>query len=364
MKKILLLSAVACSALFYACKKDSTTDTTTPVPEDSTVAPAIDPVALSSNVKIGYGGTNVKGEFPATTTVAETPVLDSIYNGRTYNTMNNRYVVIYPHVMSGFISGYYLQINGADSYFKIDYSAAYGVRRAKPVDKAHPDARDEADNSDSSIVIKLPAGLKGDTFSIKYAAYDSLNHVSNTITAIVNVIASSDSTNNALLAGNWKLTAEKYGEAEDWEPKIDADTSSENLFSCQDDKLSWGGDILIRYYTSYNTQNILFSANNAYSETYVQRYSELDLELSSCSNYVYTPYSEGTYTSNGGYSYNAATKTLTIIYDENGKGQYISTYTYTVKELTSSKLVFYYIEDDNNYHDVLDIDYYEYTKTN
>jgi|GEM_PF-2658699 len=79
MKKNLLLCAIACLT-FYACKKDSATNT--PVPQDTIAAPAIDPVALAATVKIGYGGTSVTGTFPATTTLAETPVLDSIYNGR------------------------------------------------------------------------------------------------------------------------------------------------------------------------------------------------------------------------------------------------------------------------------------------
>jgi hypothetical protein len=365
MKKILLLCAVASTVAFYACKKDSATDTNTPTPQDTVAAPAIDPVALASSVKIGYGGTSVTGTFPVTTTATATPVLDSIYNGRVYSTVNNRYVVIYPRVRSGFISGYYLKINGADSYFKIDYTAAYGVRKASHKNQG---ARDEVNNIDSSIVIKLPAGLKGDTFSIKYAAYDSLNNVSNTITAIVNVIASADSTNDALLLGSWHYTAYKNYETDEWAPITEEDSSSINYFTCVEGKLVtlWGeentNNIPVIQYRNTYTYNLQFSAKNAYQQIYYQNYRSLDLDLSSCSNYIYTSYSESSDIYSGGYAYNATTKAITLIHDENGTGDNITTVKYTVKEITSTTLSMYLVSTGNNNHDALSMEYYQFTK--
>jgi hypothetical protein len=363
MKKILLFSAVACTVGFYACKKDSATDTKTPTPQDTVAAPAIDPVALASSVKIGYGGTSVTGAFPATTTSAATPLLDSIYNGRIYSTVNNRYVVIYPRVRSGFISGYYLKINGADSYFKIDYTAAYGVRKASHKNQG---ARDEVNNIDSSIVIKLPAGLKGDTFSIKYAAYDSLNNVSNTITAIVNVIASADSTNDALLLGSWHYTAYKNYETDEWVPISEEDSTGINYYTCVEGKLVnlGGGDntVPVMQYRNTYTYNLQFSAKNAYQQIYYQNYRSLDLDLSSCSNYIYTSYSENSDIYSGGYAYNATTKAITLIHDENGTGDNITTVKYTVKEITSTTLEMYQVSDRNYNHEALSMEYYQFTK--
>src|SRR3954470_8929142 len=125
MKKILLFSAVACSIAFYACKKDSTT--TTP---DTTTPPAIDPVALSSAINVGYG-TSITGSFPAASTTADGPVLMSDgYDKRTYYAVNDRYVVIFPHLVTGSVAGYYVKINGAANYYKIDYAAGYDLRKA------------------------------------------------------------------------------------------------------------------------------------------------------------------------------------------------------------------------------------------
>ena len=362
MKKIIILSAVACSMLLYACKKDSDTDTSTPVPEDTIAAPAIDPVTLASTVKIGYGGTSVAGAFPTTTTTAATPVLDSIYNGRIYNTVNNRYVVIYPRLISGFVSGYYLKINGADSYFKIDYSAAYGVRKAK---NNKTGAREQINNVDSSIVIKIPAGLKGDTFSVKYAAYDSLNNVSNTITAIVKVNAATDATNDALVLGSWHRIAYKNGESDDWEPINDEDSGSINTYACVNDKLVYNweeGSTPIPSYWGTRTYDLVFSAKNAYQQIYYQNLRYLDTDLSSCSSYVYTSDREGTSIYAGGYAYNATTKVITIIEDENGTGNNITTMLFHVKEITSTTLVIYEIDDDNKSHDYLDIEYTQFRK--
>jgi hypothetical protein len=360
MTKIILLSAVACCMVFYACKKDGDTDSTKPAPEDTIAAPLIDPVALASNVKIGYGGTSITGAFPATTTSAATPVLDSIYDGRTYNTVNNRYVVIYPRVMSGFISGYYLKINGADSYFKIDYSSAYGVRKAK---SKKTGARDAVDNVDSSIVIKIPDGLKGDTFSIKYAAYDSLNNVSNTISAIVKVSASANATDDALVMGSWHETAYKDYETADWEPKNDIDSGDFRYYICVDGQLQDSdGGIEIPSYRTTNTYDLIFSAKNAYQMVNFYNRSYLDLGQSSCSNFVFNLDYGGTEYNNGGYSYNATTKVITLINDQNGTGNYITTTLYHVKEITATTLVIYEIYDDNNSHDEVDIEYTQFRK--
>lgn len=365
MKKILLLCAVACTVTFYACKKDSATDTNTPAPQDTVAVSAIDPVALSSSVKIGYGGTSVKGAFPATTTATETPVLDSIYNGRIYTTVNNRYVLIYPRVRSGFISGYYLKINGADSYFKIDYTAASGLRKAR---NPNHGTRDEVNNMDSSIIIKLPAGLKGDTFSIKYAAYDSLNHVSNTITAIVNVIAPADSTNDALLAGSWHYVGYKNTESDDWQTNVEQDSSYLRYYKCVDNKIVMTQDdeipdvVLLATYKNKYTYNIQFSAENGCQRIYYYSNRNLNLDESSCSNYVYTPNSEGTDIYSGGYSYDATTKVITLIKDQDNAGNNFESTKYYVKELTSSRLAFYEIGRSEGDHGQVNLEYSEFTK--
>jgi hypothetical protein len=365
MKRIILFSVVACSMAFFACKKDSKTDTTTPT--DETVA-SIDPVALSAAVKIGYA-TNITGDLPAASADGPTLYIDG-YENRTYYAVNNRYVVIYPQSDKGFVAGYYVKINGAQTYFKVDYKAAAGARK---LNKSQG-SREEGDNSDSSIVIKLPTGLIGDTFSIKYAAYDTLNRVSNSITAIVSIIASKDSTDNSLLYGTWRYNRSKLN-YNDWDApqSYKIDTTYVN-YSCVNSILQsctegYSCEPYINNIIGKVSNDEIFSANNLFTSHYARIYRILETGNSTCSNLVYTNY-DANYFYTGGYTYNNTTKVLTLIYDGSGNsnsGNNISTVQYTVSELSSTRLVYYEkgqnVGDRKGARDAdVNILYYEYLK--
>jgi hypothetical protein len=338
MKKIILFSAVVCTiALFHACKKDSSS---TKPPTTEELADTIDPVALSATIKVGHG-TSITGEMPATTAGGPT-LLTEGYDNRTYEAISNRYIVIYPQSDKGYVAGYYVKINGANSYFKVDFSTASGLRKAGK----HHGLREEGDNSDSSIVIKLPAGLKADTFSIRYAAYDSLNRVSNTLTAIVSLVAT-DSSDNSLLAGTWRLNRVKENDGE-WE-HIDehAADSSNQYYACTDGHPEPGcsgefcKNIAYEFYGE-TLSDIIFSTGNKYSEHIIRVDQVLNTALSTCSDLVYSNGGLDT-TFAGGYSYNPSTKMLIIIYDDgsDGGGSNVSASRYTVSELSATKIVYY-----------------------
>ena len=368
MKKALFLSAIACSMAFYACKKDN--DSTKPPvvdPPIDSVVPVIDPVALSANVKIGYGGTSVAGNIPAASSDAAAPVLDPNYEGLTYYAISNRYVVIYPTLLSGYVKGYYLQINGSGSSYKIDYTLASGLRKAGN----HAGQRDDNGASDSTIIIKLPAGLKGDTFSIKYAAYDSLNRVSAPLSAIVNIIASPVATDDAKLTGSWELFRERrnYNKADEWDSSTTKGSGNYyHDYYCVDNKLSEEpaeeGDQATSYpyYINYNLQHLVFSANNAATMSRNYKYTHIDLENSSCGSPVYITDGTDDYNYNGGYSYNAATKTLTFIQDLDGKGSNLYSRKFTVTEMSSSRIIMFEAQRSEG-PDQMDLHYYDYRTT-
>jgi hypothetical protein len=367
MKKILLLSAVACSILLYACKKDD--KTTTPVTE---VPNPMDPVTLSSNIKIGYA-TNVKGDIPAASTSSDAPLLSTDgYDNRTYTAISGRYVVIYPESSQGYIQGYYVKINGADSYFKVDYKAGYDLRKkaagARKATKGHNTLRD-GDNADSSIVIKLPEGLTGDTFTIKYAAYDSLNRVSNAITAIISLVHP-DSSANSLLIGNWRYNRYKANDNDWYSPYTYGQDTSKASYSCVDGVLTYGcdGDVnclgeIITEIRGDSANNIIFGANSQYKELYRYIHTSLNQELSTCSQLKYDDNGESNIRL-GGYAYNATTKMLTIIHDGAGTHDNYATNIYTqqvkVSEISSTKLVLVY--SYNNGNDNLYFYYNEFLK--
>jgi hypothetical protein len=358
MKKILLLSAVACGMLLYACKKDATTDTTTPVTE--LPADTIDPIALSASLQVGYSATSDSDNIPAASADADAPVLDPLFDNRSYYAINGRYIVIKPHISTGSVKGYYLQVNGAKSHFKIDYTIAYGIRKAQDASGLR-----DGDNADSSIVIKLPANLLQDTFSIRYAAYDSLNRVSSTQYALINVFAAVKTSDDSALLGSWTLVRQKTSNGTKWDSMV-LNSSTYYDFYCSDDKLMFGtmeGQPTYNYVYSTNTSKTImqFSAGNAANITSYRTSTTLDIESSSCSNLVYLPYDYNTVALHGGYSYNSTTKVLTLIYDKDGKGTNTYTQQYTVSELTSGKLLLYTTSLYNT-HDQIYVNYYEYLK--
>lgn len=377
MKQSLIISAVACSMAFYACTKTETVVTTVTPPPESVVidtTPAfvrtIDPIALSAALTIGYGGTSTKASFPASSADAAAPKLNPDYNGRTYYAVNNRYVVIYPRTTEGFIAGYYLTVNGADSYYKIDYGVfnenLNQDRKAARSKNTHVNSiRENGGHEDSAIVIKLPANLKGDTFTVKYAAYDKENRVSNPVTAIVSVLASKDATDDSKLLGNWEIASYK-SRNNDWEENYESYYYIRTLY-CYNNLINYWGNGENKgehtYQKGKSTYTYSFNANNAFTYTSNRVDSVLDLTNSTCSDYLFTQSYNDTYTDFGGYSYDASTKTIAVIWDYNGSLNADNLYVdrYTVKELTATTALIYR-NDSYNSQDQPRLYYYKLIK--
>lgn len=367
MKKIILFSVVACSVAFYACKKDDKDTTTTP-PDTQIPADTLNPSALSAGTTVG-SAISAKGDIPATSSGAPVLEVDG-YDNRTYYAVSGRYIVIYPKSASGFIAGYYVKINGADSYFKVNYAKAAAERKAaRKTNKHYGNLREEGDNADSSIVIKLPADITGDTFSIKYAAYDSLNRVSNTLTAIVNLLRT-DSASSSAISGRWFFNRQKRNN-NDWTSWAETDSSSitcnepqGRVYECYDNSCHK----VLSYYRG-DSSFYEFDAKQKVTYTSYEIYRYLNWEASSCDALVYSSKGDdNARTQAAGYSYNAATKTFTFIIDGDGSRDPYSyaTNLYTqqlkVKELTATKLVMYQTQYYNEGRDYIDTYYEEYLK--
>lgn len=357
MKKIILLSVAACSMAFYACKKDSNNDTTTPI---DIPADTLDASALTAATTVGSAST-VKGDIPAASSNGPVLRVDG-YDNRTYNAISDRYIVIYPQSASGFIAGYYVKINGADSYFKVVYKKAADLRKATSI---HIGQREEGDNADSSIIIKLPASIQTDTFTIKYAAYDSLNRTSNTITAFVNLIAT-DSSSNSLLSGNFSIN--RYSnDGKQWYNQLNTDSAS---VMCNDGVLNYCESDCSKVLSYMNGYSYSFRFDGKKQMELGQQYiyRELNIENSTCSTPAYYDESSQVHAVLGGYSYNATTKTLLMIYDGGGKNNsedYISnlyTETYKVSEISATKLVLYNASFNNEGRDYLNTYFIEFVK--
>jgi len=317
MKKIVLFGVLICAAVLYSCKKDSNNNNADSDPLDLT-----NRTTINDKLKVAYG-TKVKGEIPAATTAEGTPVLAEPYD--ELGAIAGRYIVIQPNFddeagVSSAIKGYYVKVTGSDSYFKVDYTKPRGFRRAPG--KLDLLAR-EGDYIDSAIVIKLPENVVSDTISFAYAAYDSLNHISNQIVVTFNVQPKGDTEVKKTFAGNWRFTNLYYNGS----LQVDLtkpDTTLES-FSCVDGKLvscmpEEGCENYV--YSTANIRDIFtFSAtNNLMTEHIEQEAKVLDMKNSTCSNLVYTN-EKGEDNTVGGWLYNPGTNTFIMVFDNNGFGE-------------------------------------------
>ena len=346
MKKILLV-LLATGLTLYACKKDDKTNTTTPPPPDE-VKPVNtkDPQAMTAAIKVFYG-TNTKGTLPAPTGTGA-PVLKA--SNKTITTANGYYAVINPEITSGTVAGYYLQINGADSYFKIDYSKTRGARKAQTVSKHNEGIfRELGDNSDSLIVIKLPENATLDTFCITYVAYDSLNHVSDPISDCIAIIPVGGGTESAALVGTWSFTRSKYGD-EDWTSDYYTPDTIYSGIRCDNDTLAYCGGtsdcrtVISSHYWKTKLELVL-AADGKLTNVYEDKSYRLDMH-SSCTDPTYLDVSLS-YNVYGVWSYNPTTKTLILILtgEDSANPESYNVQSVQLSELSATKMVMYGAND-------------------
>jgi hypothetical protein len=361
MKKALFIGALACITAFYACKKDGTTTTVTKTVRDTTILNSyatglVNADTLTAGIKVAHGS-NVTGTLPAASTDAAAPKLDSFFL-KSYSVIKSRYLAIYPSITSGNIAGYYVQIAGAGSYFKLDYTAAYNIRKAarkvdsKGLHQPFSARGDDEGNMDSSIVFKLPASINGDTFYVKYAAFDSEGRVSNAATARVVILPEGRDSFTDSLSGNWKYLGWNNYEDGQWQNEdYNTDTINQNYnyYSCNNDQLTPTGnedDIDIKDYES-SFSEIYSIGKYSITVTDINRSLELNLSTSTCSNYVYDK-TEHTHIGNGGYTYDPSSGKFTIIYDDSRYSSLEMDFeTYYLNEVTATYFILSYRANDD-----------------
>lgn len=251
MKRILLLGTVACAVSLYSCKKDKEV-----IEKEKVVYPSgmINADSLTAGLSVGYASKVADSTFPAASTVAGAPKLDSLYSG-AYFALRGGLLTIYPANVSGFVQGYYVQIVGAHAYFKIDYPAAEEKRKANArlAQQGPAGSRGRGEGFiDSTIAISLPAAIKGDTFYVKYAAYDKDNRVSQPVTAVVVIKDAISSSIVDSLKGTWRrlgYASYQYNQVGDY--RIDTSGNGNmNYFNCVSDKLEYSDYTVTDIYPS------------------------------------------------------------------------------------------------------------------
>lgn len=389
MKKIYLIGAILGALVFYACKKEDKTITVTNTVNDTinkTVwwSGQVDANTLTAAISVGYSTKVADSVLPSASTSADAPVLDTMYK-RTYSVIEGQYLTIYPPNISGYVAGYYVQIKGASSYFKVNYSAANTQRKAaraamraklaasgaKKASQLPAFVRGSGEGYiDSSIVIKLPVSIKGDTFYVKYAAYDTLNRVSKPVTATVIVLPQGSTTFNDSLAGTWNYARYRNYSTGSYDNEWTVDTLypyTQQYYTCNNNTLTASEEATDIYLVSYAWSShwaFTFNSQYTYSSSYSGSYRNLDLDNSTCSSYAYTYSNNYNNTETGAISYDASKHRLMFIYNNNESNNNSNLdfeyYYYYVSELTAKKLVLTY--DENETSDYQYLYMYEFNK--
>jgi hypothetical protein len=346
--KQFLIPCMAIAILFSACKKDKGDDK--PAPIDITNA-----TAVSTNIKVAYSQ-RLTGKPPAPTASANAPVLYASSNNQNIVALSGRYAVITPEVQEGEIAGYYAKVVGSNDYFKIDYTKPRGFRKAPTQQhKGLMHARSATDYADSSIVIALPASITAGTFCVEYCAYDAQNNISNIIKVCITVSELGAGANGGGFAGTWKQSRYRndINNVEGlWEDVYAKDYDTTTYYCINNNLQRWDSamrnPILVVRYNQVDTGNFTFAVNGGFESHFEFTETQFNFSKSTCSNLVFDAHKD-IYKETGGWSYNATTKKLVTIIDENGyAGNDFYIEEYDVIEKTSTKLVLKFDEQNGN----------------
>jgi hypothetical protein len=310
MRKLIFAFIVLLS--ISSCKKDNK--------EEKSIINTSDPNAVTAAVKVWHGSL-VTGQPPAPSNNNNVQ-LDASLNDEVV-AIAGRYAIISPEVVAGDIAGYYLQINGAGSYFKVDFSkprTTNRVRTSRPHSK--PGLRlstDSTNNADSAIVITIPDNIEPGEFCVTYCAYDAQGNVSNLVTTCVTITSFGGDATVSYLEGNWKLTGSKE-DGLPWEDAAIGDTTYSDGY-CVNGRPSYFCDSsicsdlrFINYIGVYANDVMNFGKTGAlqYKSEGTDKY--LLMDSSTCNNFKYE--SENySYQMSGAWSYDNTAKKITLVFD-------------------------------------------------
>ena len=167
MKKILsILSLVLITGIVISsCKKDRGDR----IDPNALIDPG-DANALTAVVVTPAGSSIVRGSLPAPTGAVETPVIDGLFsNVTTSNGSTTPYLYTYRNAISN-LGGFYVQIEGASSYFNVPYSGT------------------SSSSGQVNFPLGLPTNVDSGRFCLLFSVYDLAGHISNQVRVCASVI--------------------------------------------------------------------------------------------------------------------------------------------------------------------------------
>jgi hypothetical protein len=346
MRKLLFLPlAFVC---LYSCKPDGSNET----PKVNTN----DPKAVSSTLKIWHGA-RISGELPASNNNTSGPVLNPQSNNQNIKALAGKYAIIQPEVMSDKLSGYYIKVNGAADYFKVDYKKPREGGRSKSRLNRHNrslakgfgiDSTGGGGNLDSTIVIVIPTSIQPGQFCMTYCAYDSLGNVSNPITVCITVLAFGGDASSSYLNGTWHITGTSVDTTQGWDPVYGVGDTIFSQGYCINnhivDSFGTGPVTYPQFIYSITKADLLFSSNGGLKYEFAETSKEFNYNSSSCSNYVFNTDSYNDQIT-GAWSHVTSSGKLILIFDFDPMGNMDpEAYEYKLIKLSNNKI---YLHDQD-----------------
>jgi hypothetical protein len=296
-----------------------------------------DPNAVSESLTV-ENSTFVDGN-PPSPTGGDAPVLDEYYDGVAIPTIQGLKVIVTAPIQTGDAAGFYVKIDGADGYFKVNAAKAdIGSGRVGEKKRArnffHGARTQEED--EASFSIEVPANIQPGEFCISYCVFDAQNQVSNIIQRCV-VVSKIGGSKSAFLSKEWSWVKTQLFEDNVLESELIVGVEREYPYLaelwCNDEstEIEVADTELSDYGYLKFSDNGAFQIDEKYSYTYYDWSSE-------CTPEYITETEEESWT--GAWSYDDNTKKLIILYNEFEDEEYPTTVaqTYDV-EMESGKLV-------------------------
>lgn len=279
--------------------------------------------------------TFIKGTLPSPSASGSAPSLSDFNDGEDLLSIQGSKVIVNTYVESGAANGFYVQVQGANGYYKVASTQATKRQRATDSKRKHKiglsSARTKQDDGGSvSFSIEVPKNIKSGEFCVSYCVYDAQNQVSNVITQCVTVVTLGGEGSSFLSKNAWSLHSVEEYENGKFTGTEEIGVSYEDewdtfLWCNQDTTKSIDVTVTEVYRTDYAYYN--FAANGAFSGEAKNYEKYFDWENSECEvEYIEE---NDINTVEGGWSFDKDSETLTIIYNIEYQGEgrtYVETY--------------------------------------
>lgn len=255
--------------------------------------------------------TYLSGNPPAPTNSETAPVLYNFNDGQSLFSIQGSKIIVNTSLESGSASGFYVQINGADGYYKINSTTASG--RLGVRSSTSPLFNGRKQEGDAAFSIEIPENLQPGEFCISYCVYDPKNQVSNIIEQCITVTSLGGGNSNFLTSNVWD-----YWRTLEFENDIlvGGDTVDIAEYYMYQREQYCNGEYITQTITEEDVTDYLyltFTPNGGLliEQKYIETY--LDRDNSDCEPLYQEVVVSETFT--GSWSYNDADKTLIILYN-------------------------------------------------